>query len=302
MLQQTRVEAVRPYYARFLKALPTVADLRSAPDDLLYKLWEGLGYYSRARNLRRAAQVIVEEYGGELPQSLEKLQKLPGIGPYTAGAIASIAFHIPAAAVDGNVLRVLARLNASEANISLPAVKRAAEQAVVELMQDCSPGMFNQALMELGAVICLPNATPLCVQCPLGELCKARAKGNQKSLPVRDKKAPRRVEEKTVFVLKNENSFLVRKRESTGLLAGLWELPNSEGMTDTRGMTNALASFGLYTVGEVACYGRKHVFTHVEWHMRVYALHVAGEVPAGWEWAKQQDDAHALPTAFRICL
>lgn len=302
MLQQTRVEAVRPYYVRFLEALPTVEALANAPDDVLFKLWEGLGYYSRARNLRRAAQVVVEEHDGKLPAQVEALRALPGIGPYTAGAVASIAFNIPAAAVDGNVLRVLSRLYASRENIDTPAIKRAAEEAVLRLMQNAQPGEFNQALMELGATVCLPNAAPLCKSCPLLAHCAAYAQNIQLELPVRQKKAPRKEEAHTVFVLRAGENFLVRKRKETGLLAGLWELPNVRGHMQAEEMSAWLAENGLAPVGDIAHYARTHIFTHIEWHLRVYSMQVSGDAPAGYEWAKAADSAHALPTAFRICL
>ena len=302
MLQQTRVEAVKPYYTRFLAALPDVAALSRVEDDVLYKLWEGLGYYSRARNLKRAAIQIVREHGGKLPASYEALLSLPGIGPYTAGAIASIAYGIAVPAVDGNVLRVLARLSDSTLDIAQPKTRLLAEQAVWEMVPQDEPGTFNQALMELGACVCLPNGEPKCDVCPLNAVCRGYASGRAAALPVKGKKTPRRKEQYTVFVLLQNGCFAVRRRGSDGLLSGLWELPNCPGNMEDDELGAQLALWGAAPTGEIKRYTKKHIFTHVEWNMRVYALGVdIPELPEGWEWANAQS-AHALPTAFRICL
>lgn len=302
MLQQTRVEAVKPYYERFLNALPDVAALAAVPDDALMKLWEGLGYYSRARSLKAAAQKLMADYGGELPQTVEELLSLPGIGPYTAGAIVSIAYDVPAPAVDGNVLRVLARLSNSNIDIARPAARRLAEAAVTAMLPPGDPGAFNQALMELGACVCLPNAAPQCLLCPVRALCLGFAAGTDAYLPVKSKKAPRRIEELTVFALWGNGRFAVRKREGGGLLAGLWELPNLPGFLEQGALSSTLSQWGAAPAAAPDCYERRHIFTHIEWHMRVYSLPVAcASLPAGWEWAGTQSP-HALPAAFRICL
>ena len=302
MLQQTRVEAVKPYYLRFLAALPDVLTLSRVEDDALYKLWEGLGYYSRARNLKRAAQKIVEEYNGKLPESYEALLALPGIGPYTAGAIASIAYGIAVPAVDGNVLRVLARLSDCTLDIAQPKVRALAEEAVRAMLPQGDPGTFNQALMELGATICVPNGEPKCLICPVRQLCKGYASGRAAQLPVKEKKAARRKEAYTVFVLTQDGSFAVRKRAEGGLLGGLWELPNCPGSMEEAEMARQLEAWGAVPKGEFKRFSRKHIFTHVEWQMRVYALEAAfSSLPEDWEWANEES-AHALPTAFRICL
>lgn len=303
MLQQTRVEAVRPYFLRFMKALPDIRALAEVQEETLLKLWEGLGYYSRARNLQRAAKLVMERHGGVLPSDVQELRALPGIGPYTAGAVASIAYGAAEPAVDGNVLRVLARLSGSEMDIARPAARIAAEKAVRDMIPAGNPGAFNQALMELGACVCLPNAVPRCAQCPLAALCRAHREGRETELPVRGKKAARRVEEHTVFVLREHTRVAVRKRDGSGLLAGLWELPNLSGHMEQDGLAHQLSKWGITPVGAIERYTRKHIFTHVEWHMRVYALDVqADRLPDRWEWTEVNSGAHALPTAFRVCL
>lgn len=302
MLQQTRVEAVKPYYARFISALPDAAALAAAAEEQLFKLWEGLGYYSRARNLQRAARMVMEQHNGALPADYIALLRLPGIGPYTAGAIASIAFDIPVPAVDGNVLRVLSRLNASGIDIASPLARRAAQDTLKDVMQGASPSLFNQAMMELGACVCLPNARPLCAGCPVEAFCAARKSGKERDFPIKTKKPPRKVEARTVFVLQGDGSVLVRKRPDTGLLASLYELPNVDGHLNQEAFLQQLRRWGFSSAGEIACYARKHIFTHVEWHMRVYALPIAMDatLPRGFSWLLPE--AHALPAAFRICL
>ena len=303
MLQQTRVEAVKPYFLRFIKALPDIRALADVPEETLLKLWEGLGYYSRARNLQRAAKLIVERHGGVLPSDMRELRALPGIGPYTAGAIASIAYGAAEPAVDGNVLRVLARLSDSEVDIAQPSARLAAEEVLRDMIPADNPGAFNQALMELGACVCLPNTAPRCEECPLAALCRAHREGRETELPVRGKKAARRVEEHTVFVLREHTRVAVRKRGDSGLLAGLWELPNLPGHMEQDGLARQLSKWGITPFGAIERYARKHIFTHVEWRMRVYALDVQTDrLPEGWEWTEVNDGAHALPTAFRVCL
>jgi len=300
MLQQTRAEAVKPYYARFLRALPDPAALAAVKEDDLLKLWEGLGYYSRARNLKRAAVEIVARFDGKLPGDYDALLSLPGIGEYTAGAVASIAFGIPVPAVDGNVLRVLARLRNDASDIALPATKREVQAVLQSVMPKDRPGVFNQALMELGATVCLPNGKPKCGECPLRDLCAGYRAGTVEKLPVKAKKAPRRIERLTVFVLQSEGNVAVRKRPESGLLAGLWELPHEEGWLDAAGMAKWLGEQGMEPAGAIAERSAKHIFTHIEWHIRVYDLPVRCKaLPTGWEWS---DGGHALPSAFRICL
>ena len=234
MLQQTRVEAVKGYYARFLRELPTIHDLANAPEDMLHKLWEGLGYYSRVRNLKKAAEVIVNTYGGEFPKTYEEVIALPGIGPYTAGAICSIAYDEKNPAVDGNVLRVMSRILADHTPVNDPAARKKAETILKEIYPDRA-GDFTQALMELGATVCGPNQKPDCQSCPCKDLCQGRKQGIAQSLPVRAEKKPRKILQKTVFVLDCDDCFALEKRPSKGLLAGLWQFPNTEGIWSRKG-------------------------------------------------------------------
>ncbi|MBQ5951353.1 MAG: A/G-specific adenine glycosylase [Lachnospiraceae bacterium] len=233
MLQQTRIEAVIPHFEAFLSQFPDIPALAAAPDDAVMKAWQGLGYYSRARSLKKAAQVCVETYGGELPSTFEELSALPGIGPYTAGAVASIAFGRPVPAVDGNVLRVAARLCGSEADVMEERTKKDFFAMLSDVMRGpdfaMHPGAFNEALMELGETVCIPNGSPLCADCPLREDCIAWREGRQEDLPVRLGKKARRTEERTVFVISAGDRYLLHRRPETGLLAGLYEFPSADG-------------------------------------------------------------------------
>lgn len=302
MLQQTRVEAVRGYWTRFLAALPTVRDLSEAEDDRLMKLWEGLGYYSRARNLKRAARQVVERFGGAFPTDYAALLSLPGVGEYTAGAVASICFGIPVPAVDGNVLRVMARLADDDADVLDPAVRRAVRARLLACIPPERPGAFNQALMELGATVCTPAGAPRCADCPLHEDCRARAAGREQLLPVRGARRARRVEERTVFVLRGPSGAPAGyRRPAEGLLASLWQLPDAPGLLDAAQAAARLDAWGAEPLGEWRFYERRHLFTHVEWRMRVCALPVALDpLPEGWVWL--DDAVHSLPAAYRVCL
>lgn len=302
MLQQTRVEAVRGYWTRFLAALPTVRDLAEAEDDRLMKLWEGLGYYSRARNLKRAARQVVERFGGAFPADYAALLSLPGVGEYTAGAVASICFGIPVPAVDGNVLRVMARLADDDADVLDPAVRRAVRARLLACIPPERPGAFNQALMELGATVCTPAGAPRCADCPLHEDCRARAAGREQLLPVRAARRARRVEERTVFVLRGPSGAPAGyRRPAEGLLASLWQLPDAPGLLDAAQAAARLDAWGAEPLGEWRFYERRHLFTHVEWRMRVCALPVALDpLPEGWVWL--DDAVHSLPAAYRVCL
>ena len=298
MLQQTRVAAVLGYYARFLAAFPTVEDLAAAPEDVLLKLWEGLGYYSRARNLQKAARIIAA--AGHFPDTYEDLLALPGVGEYTAGAIASAAFGLREAAVDGNVLRVVMRLANCPDNITDPKVKAAVRAAVQQVMptQASDIRIFNQAMMELGATVCGPNAEPRCGECPLGDICLARASGTALSLPVKKAKKARRAEEKTVYVLLREGKVALRQRSGTGLLASLWEFPNVEGTLEENRAAEAVETWGLTAKQWHKRLSAKHIFTHVEWHMTGYVLEAAGEA-GDFLWVDAAGlKAHAVPSAF----
>ena len=302
MLQQTRVEAVKGYFVRFIGALPGPAELAAVDERELLKLWEGLGYYSRARNLQKAARVIMETYGGELPASHEALLTLPGVGPYTAGAVASIAFGLPEPAVDGNVLRVLSRLTADNSDIADPAVKRAAERTVRGIIPAGRAGAFNQALMELGATVCAPNGPPACGRCPLAGLCAAHAAGNETAYPVKAAKKARRVEERTVLLLVRDELLALRRRPAKGLLAGLWELPNLPGALDGAGAVEAARTLGLAPLRVEPLGPAKHIFTHIEWHMTAYTARTEGlALPEGWVWADREALAreYAVPNAFQ---
>lgn len=298
MLQQTRVAAVMPYYRRWMERLPTVEALAAVDDEELMKLWQGLGYYSRARNLKKAARIITEELGGRFPDTYEALLKLPGVGDYTAGAIASIAFTRPVPAVDGNALRVAARTAAIRENVLDPAVKRSFRTLLAGAMPQDRPGAFNQALMDLGATVCLPSGQPLCGGCPLASLCQARRLGLWDQLPVRAKKPKRRVEEMTVYLLLREGRAALRKRPETGLLAGLWEFPHVPGTLTETEAAAPLAGWGLTPLDWREKIETKHIFTHVEWHMTSYLLTVRGECP-GLLWADREAlEKLAVPSAF----
>ncbi|MBE6633387.1 MAG: A/G-specific adenine glycosylase [Ruminococcaceae bacterium] len=273
MLQQTRVEAVKPYYARFLEAFPTVEALAEAEEQRLMKLWEGLGYYSRARNLQRAAKTIVERYGGNLPADEKLLRGLCGIGDYTAGAIASIAFGLPAPAVDGNVLRVLSRITGSYEDISLLETKKRWAEALRAVIPE-DAGSFTQALIELGATVCVPNGEAKCNQCPLASRCVARRKGLVDSLPVKASKKPRRVERLTVLILQDGQRTVLHQRPPKGLLAGLFELPNLRGHLETEAVWNAVREMGAEPIRVERVEDAKHIFTHVEWHMIGYRVRI----------------------------
>ena len=297
MLQQTRVAAVLDFYRRFLNEAPTVEALAALPEERLMKLWQGLGYYSRARNLQRAARQIVEEHGGTFPERYQDIRALPGVGDYTAGAIASIAFGQCVPAVDGNVLRVVSRLTSDEGDISTPAVRARITSAVREVIPPGDAGRFNQALMELGATVCLPNGAPLCTRCPAAAFCEALRTGRTASLPVKAPKKERRVEERTVFLIFYEDRVALRRRPGRGLLAGLWEYPNQLSPAQS-----ALAQWGIEATEIRPAGTGKHIFTHIEWRMTALLVEAAGDaLPEGWTWCTRRDleGRYALPSAFR---
>jgi A/G-specific adenine glycosylase len=275
MLQQTRVEAVKPYFERFITELPDVRSLAECDEERLLKLWEGLGYYNRARNLKAAAQQIMEDYGGVIPSEYEELLKLKGIGNYTAGAIASIAYGKPVPAVDGNVLRVISRVTGDDSDIMKQSVRTHMEEKLKELMNSgaaVQPRIFNQALMELGAMVCVPNGAPHCEECPWCALCCARKDGLTDVLPVKKKAKERRIEERTVFIIRDGDRVAIRKRPQKGLLAGLYELPNCEGYPDYDGIVAYVKSMGFLPLRIQPLADAKHIFSHVEWHMKGYAV------------------------------
>ena len=272
MLQQTRVEAVKPFFERFTQALPDVRSLAECPEDKLLKLWEGLGYYNRVRNMQKAAQNMVEFYDGEMPADYEKLLGLPGIGPYTAGAVASIAFEIPVPAVDGNVLRVITRITQNDGDILKQSVKRQVEEELLAVMPKGRSGAFNQALMELGATVCVPNGAPKCEECPLSGVCLAHQNGKEMDYPKKAQKKPRKIEKKTVLVIRDGSRAAIRKRPAKGLLAGLYELPGVDGHLTMEEAIEYSKKIGLTPVRVKEAGEAKHVFSHVEWHMIGYQI------------------------------
>lgn len=274
MLQQTRVEAVKAYFERFMKELPTVEALANAQEDRLLKLWEGLGYYNRVRNMQKAAVQIMDEYDGEFPETYEQIHLLKGIGDYTAGAICSFAYGIPKPAVDGNVLRVVSRLLANDGDIAKASVKKQFEEEIENVIPKDAASDFNQGLIELGAIVCVPNGEPKCEECPLHHLCRAKAKGMENQLPVKTKAKDRRIEKRTVFILKDADTIAIRKRPAKGLLAGLYELPNVEGNLTRKQVIEYCNSIGLYPIHIEKIESAKHIFSHVEWHMTGYVIKV----------------------------
>ncbi len=303
MLQQTRVEAVRSYFARWMEALPDVRALAAADEAVYLKLWEGLGYYSRARNLHRAAVIIVENHGGELPADYDALLHLPGIGEYTAGAIASIAFGLPFPAVDGNVLRVAARLDNDFTPITDAAYKKQTRERFAPLMPADRPGDLNQALMELGATVCLPNGAPLCDQCPLQHLCLGFHHGNALVLPARSVKKPRKIDNRTVLLLRCGTQVGILQRPSEGLLAGLWELPSLDGHLSPNEVRGALCARGWQVNKLLSLRPAKHIFTHIEWHMNGYYVELQN-APESLTFVTPSElrTTYALPSAFRSFL
>ena len=300
MLQQTRVEAVKGYYSRFLKNLPTIESLAKADDELLHKLWEGLGYYSRVRNLKKAAICVMERHGGVFPGEYADVLALPGIGPYTAGAICSIAFNKPTPAVDGNVLRLMTRLCDDNSNIDEPATKRRITMLLEKIYPERA-GDFTQALMELGATICGPNTEPSCEICPCKAFCKGFQNGTAASLPVRNTKKKRKIEEKTVLILSCEDSLALCKRPDSGLLASMWQFPELQEKLDLNAVIYKVEELGGSVSKIDRQVERKHIFTHIEWHMRGYFLELREELPQFTWMSKQQiREQAALPTAFRI--
>ena len=299
MLQQTRVEAVKGYYTRFLDALPTIADLASCDDDTLHKLWEGLGYYSRVRNLKKAAIMIMETHGGSFPKTYDQVISLPGIGEYTAGAICSIAYDLPTPAVDGNVLRLLSRLRNDPAPIDHPAAKKAVTGLLAAIYPE-NAGDFTQALMELGATLCGPNRKPDCESCPCRSICLAHRHGTAESLPVKSPKKSRRVEEKTVLILSCGDHYALEKRPSRGLLAGLWQFPNLPGTLSAAEALTAAESLGLKVRDISREVHRSHIFTHIQWNMKGIYLQISDMTgPFRWFTPEEIETKAALPTAFR---
>lgn len=303
MLQQTRVEAVKSYYAAFLDAFPTIEDLANAPEERLLKLWEGLGYYNRVRNMQKAARQIVEVYDGEMPRDYEKIRALPGIGNYTAGAISSFAFGIAKPAVDGNVLRVISRLNASYEYIMKASTRKHMEQDLEKVIPKQAASDFNQGLIELGAIVCVPNGEPKCDICPIAKLCEANEKSIQMELPVKKKAKARRIEKRTILIIKDEEKVAIQKRAEKGLLARLYEFPNLEGHLTRKELIEYAKSIGMMPIRIKKLENAKHIFSHVEWHMIGYEI-VVDELEKAHEtdmiFADKNEvmEKYPIPTAF----
>lgn len=311
MLQQTRVEAVKPYYERFLSELPDVKALSEVPEDRLLKLWEGLGYYNRARNLKYAACQIMEEYGGEFPETYEEIRSLKGIGSYTAGAISSFVYNIPKPAVDGNVLRVVSRITADDSDITKAGTKARIERAVEEVIPTDAAGDYNQSLIELGAIVCLPNGEPRCDKCPVRNICLAHEQGRETEFPVKKKAKERRIEKRTILLFRDEEKVAIRKRPARGLLAGMYEFPGREGYMSYDEVVSYGKTLGLMPVRIRELGEAKHIFSHVEWHMTGYEILVdeleknmkqadVAEKEDGVIFAgiKQLQEEYPMPSAF----
>ena len=301
MLQQTRVETVIPYFERFVAALPDFRALAAVDDDELAKLWQGLGYYRRARNLKRAAEIVAREYGGVLPADYAVIRSLPGLGDYAAGAVGSIAFGLRVTAVDGNVLRVTARLLGSREDVMRPPVRRAFTEQIQALLPDERVGDFNQALMELGAMVCLPGA-PKCLLCPLIAHCEGYRQGIAAELPVKAPKPERREEHWTVLICRMGDRVLLHRRPERGLLAGMWEFPLLEGWPDDEALAGMLpAGTSILPLPD-----SRHGFTHIEWKLHAFLA----DLPAGmtafplaeggvWATRAEIEARYAIPGAFK---
>lgn len=304
MLQQTRVETVLGYYDRFLYRFPTLSDLAAAPEDDVLKMWEGLGYYSRARNLHQGAKQVMADFGGMIPSDVALLRKIRGIGPYTAGAIASIAFDQPVPAVDGNVIRVVSRLRGIRENVSIPSIRRHLDAEAASLVPTTRPGDFNQAMMDLGSAICTPG-TPVCEKCPLKEACDAFSAGDAEDLPIMPRKSPPKTIHYDVCLIFSGNRILMRQR-TEAMLRGLWVFPMLEGTTALRQLPGAVKRLTKLMVGSVRSAGEaKHVFTHQIWQMKLYTMDadIHADAPAGYHFIPVEEmDELAIPTAVKAAV
>lgn len=318
MLQQTRVETVIPYFNRFVGRFPTLRELAEAPEEDVLKHWEGLGYYSRARNLQAAVREVVSEYGAQVPSDKKAVSGLKGVGPYTAGAILSIAYNQPEPAVDGNVMRVLSRYFLLEDDIARPATRVGMESLAASLIPEGEAGDFNQALMELGAMVCTPKS-PSCDECPVVRHCMAREVGRERELPVKSKaKPPKPVLRVAALVEgtgRDAGRVLVRQRPGTGLLASMWELPHIE--TTDAGVWEDVAAAGRLAADALAAEGLRvrptdhvadaqHVFTHLVWHVRVIGgepLEEELRLPDNYRWVGPEEfESYSWPNVFRKLL
>jgi len=301
MLQQTRVDTVIPYFNRFMKELPTISSLAKADDELLYKLWQGLGYYNRAKNLKKAAIIIMEKHGGIIPNTISELESLPGIGPYTAGAIGAIAFQINTVAIDGNVLRVFSRYFGITDDIRLESTKNVIKSRLEGIYPANRLNDFTEALMEIGAIVCLPNGKPLCDTCPLSNACFAYSNKMIDVIPLKSKLVHRRKELKTVLFIKKEDRVLILKRPRTGILSNLWELPNIEGHLSKEEVLLWLSQNGLPASRVLSGINFVHIFTHIEWNMKSYVVQI-DQIPFHMEndfiEITEIEKKYSVPTAF----
>lgn len=300
MLQQTRVDTVIPYFERFMDRFPTLEVLSGAKEEDVVKMWEGLGYYSRARNLHAGVREVQAEYGGQVPDDPDKIRKIKGIGPYTAGAILSIAYGVPEPAVDGNVMRVLSRLLLIEEDIQKVKTRKQFEAIIREMIARENPSYFNQALMELGALICTPRS-PKCQQCPVAAHCKAMEQEVQEQLPVKGKAKPPKPVALSVAFIEREGQFLIRQRPNHGLLAGLWELPNIEG--NKRELEEYLRQFNIEVKSLSYVMEHQHIFSHLQWNMEVYSVEIDATNSTMGKWVHWEEmSEYTLPVSFQKIL
>lgn len=298
MLQQTRIEAVKQYYKRFLEQIPNIQALAEIEEEKLLKLWEGLGYYNRARNLKKSAQIIQEKYKGQMPKTYEELIQLPGIGEYTAGAISSIAYDEQVPAVDGNVLRVVSRVVGSKEDVLENKTKKEFTKKLKEIMPK-QAGDFNEGLMELGELVCIPNGQPLCEKCPVQKICIAKRENLTDVIPVRNQKIKRKKEEITVFLLEYEGEFAIQKREKTGLLANMYEFPNITRKIQKKEIKQVLQDWSLEGSTPEKIGTHHHVFSHIEWDMIGYKIKTTSKNDA-FMWKRKEEilEKYAIPGAF----
>lgn len=298
MLQQTRVDTVIPYFNRFLQAFPNIQALAEAEEEAYLKYWEGLGYYSRVRNLVKGARYVVEHFNGVLPENEASLLSVPGIGPYTAKAILSIAYGEPYIAVDGNLIRVYARLEQQAVIPNEEKAKKVCDAFLSGILEDADPGLFNQALMDLGELVCIPNGAPLCHNCPLQGYCKAHQAGKEQNYPLPKIKPQKKEEHRLVLLLIHQGKLILHKRPSTGLLAGMYELPNVL-LDSPKGVKKAMQNLQISSKNPVFLGKRTHIFTHLKWHMQAYVAYI-DEIPEGMVEASLTDIQHryTIPNAF----
>ena len=298
MLQQTRVDTVIPYYERFIEKFPTLADLAEAKEEDVLKMWEGLGYYSRGRNLQAGVKEVVAEYDGQIPGNRKDISRLKGVGPYTAGAVLSIAFGVPEHAVDGNVMRVLSRILLIEEDIAIPRTRKIFEDVVMELIDEEDPSSFNQGLMELGATICTPN--PRCLLCPVRDFCIAFHEGKQGELPVKSKKVRMKTIPQVSLAIRNpDGKWLMRQRPTTGLLANMWEFPMAESTGDASAEELFRAAYGLEISNIKPLLDFTHIFSHLTWNMKSYLSTTVKEAPEGFKFLSNEE-VEALPKAIPV--